>query len=135
MTSTAIIPSARMPLAKSPQGGVDIAHQIVLGAGLPVTTSGMTVSRFSSSGLEAVAMAAQRIIVDHSDVLAAGVVESMSGVPNGADRHPGANPWRVGHKAEFCGSMLQAAKQVAKLDKIGRERMDPHAAVSRAVSP
>ena len=64
-------------------------------------------------------MAAQRIIVDHSDVLAAGVVESMSGVPNGADRHPGANPWRVGHKAEFYGSMLQAAEQVAKLDKVG----------------
>src|SRR6202158_1318773 len=73
----------------NPEGatGLNIARQIALRAGLPVTTSGMSVNRFCSSGLQTIAMAAQRIVAGESDIIAAGGVESISCVQNEANKH------------------------------------------------
>jgi acetyl-CoA C-acetyltransferase len=117
----------------TPEGatGGNIARQIALRAGLPVTTSGVTVNRFCSSGLQTIAMAAQRIIAGEGDVYVAGGVESISCVQNEANRHMLADPWLVEHKPEIYWSMLQTAEQVAKRYKIDRERMDRYGAQSQ----
>ena len=117
----------------TPEGatGGNIARQIALRAGLPITTSGMTVNRFCSSGLQTIAMASQRIIAGESDVIAAGGVESISCVQNEANKHMLADPWLVEHKPEIYWSMLQTAEQVAKRYKIERERMDRYGAASQ----
>ena len=117
----------------TPEGatGSNIARQIALRAGLPVTTSGVTVNRFCSSGLQTIASAAQRIIAGEGDVYVAGGVESISCVQNEANRHMGADPWLREHKPEIYWSMLQTAEQVAKRYKIGRDRMDAYGAASQ----
>ncbi|HEX7440462.1 MAG TPA: acetyl-CoA C-acyltransferase [Caldimonas sp.] len=117
----------------TPEGatGANIARQIALRAGLPITTSGMTVNRFCSSGLQTIAMAAQRIIAGECDIIAAGGVESISCVQNEANRHMAADPWLIEHKPEIYWSMLQTAEQVAKRYKIDRERMDRYGAASQ----
>ena len=117
----------------TPEGatGSNIARQIALRAGLPITTSGVTVNRFCSSGLQTIAMAAQRIIAGDGDVYVAGGVESISCVQNEANRHMGADPWLREHKPEIYWSMLQTAEQVAKRYKIGRDRMDAYGAASQ----
>ena len=117
----------------TPEGatGGNIARQVALRAGLPITTSGMTVNRFCSSGLQTIAMAAQRIIAGESDVIVAGGVESISCVQNEANRHMGADPWLAEHKPEIYWNMLQTAEQVAKRYKIDRERMDHYGAASQ----
>src|SRR5438445_1232521 len=117
----------------NPEGatGANIARQIALRAGLPITTSGVTVNRFCSSGLQTIAMAAQRIIAGEGDVYVAGGVESISCVQNEANQHMLADPWLVEHKPEIYWSMLQTAEQVAKRYNIGRERMDQYGAQSQ----
>lgn len=117
----------------NPEGatGANIARQIALRAGLPITTSGMTVNRFCSSGLQTIAMAAQRIIAGEGDVYAAGGVESISCVQNEMNKHMLADPWLVQHKPEIYWSMLQTAEQVAKRYGIARERMDQYGAASQ----
>jgi acetyl-CoA C-acetyltransferase len=117
----------------TPEGatGSNIARQIALRAGLPITTSGMTVNRFCSSGLQTIAMAAQRIIAGESDIIAAGGVESISCVQNEANKHMLADPWLVEHKPTIYWSMLQTAEQVAKRYQIDRERMDRYGAASQ----
>jgi len=117
----------------TPEGatGGNIARQIALRAGLPITTSGMTVNRFCSSGLQSIAMAAQRIIAGESDIIVAGGVESISCVQNEANRHMGADPWLMEHKPEIYWNMLQTAEQVAKRYKMDRERMDRYGAQSQ----
>ncbi len=117
----------------TPEGatGGNIARQVALRAGLPITTSGMTVNRFCSSGLQTIAMAAQRIIAGESDVIVAGGVESISCVQNEANRHMGADPWLAEHKPEIYWNMLQTAEQVAKRYRIDRERMDHYGAASQ----
>ena len=117
----------------TPEGatGGNIARQIALRAGLPITTSGMTVNRFCSSGLQTIAMAAQRIIAGEGDVYVAGGVESISCVQNEANKHMLADPWLVEHKPEIYWNMLQTAEQVAKRYKIARERMDEYGAASQ----
>ncbi len=117
----------------TPEGatGGNIARQIALRAGLPITTSGMTINRFCSSGLQTIAMAAQRIIAGEGEVFVAGGVESISCVQNEANRHMGADPWLQDHKPEIYWNMLQTAEQVAKRYKIGRERMDQYGAASQ----
>src|SRR5882757_728373 len=111
--------------------GGNIARQIALRAGLPVTTSGVTVNRFCSSGLQTIAMAAQRVIAGETDILVAGGVESISCVQNEANKHMLADPWLVDQKPEIYWSMLQTAEQVAKRYNIGRERMDQYGAASQ----
>jgi acetyl-CoA C-acetyltransferase len=117
----------------TPEGatGGNIARQIALRAGLPVTTGGMTINRFCSSGLQTIATAAQRIVAGESDVLVAGGVESISCVQNEANRHMGADPFLVEHKPEIYWNMLQTAEQVAKRYRIDRERMDRYGAQSQ----
>ncbi|HEX6706549.1 MAG TPA: acetyl-CoA C-acyltransferase [Albitalea sp.] len=117
----------------TPEGatGSNIARQIALRAGLPITTSGVTVNRFCSSGLQTIAMAAQRIIAGEGDVYVAGGVESISCVQNEANKHMLADPWLVEHKPEIYWSMLQTAEQVAKRYNIARERMDQYGAASQ----
>jgi acetyl-CoA C-acetyltransferase len=117
----------------NPEGatGANIARQIALRAGLPITTGGMTVNRFCSSGLQTIAMAAQRIIAGEGDVFAAGGVESISCVQNEMNKHMLADPWLAEHKPEIYWSMLQTAEQVAKRYGIARERMDQYGAASQ----
>jgi len=117
----------------TPEGatGSNIARQVALRAGLPVTTSGVTVNRFCSSGLQTIAMAAQRIIAGEGDIYVGGGVESISCVQNEANSHMIADPWLVKNKPEIYWNMLQTAEQVAKRYKISRERMDHYGAGSQ----
>ena len=79
----------------NPEGatGANIARQVALRAGLPITTSGMTVNRFCSSGLQTIAMAAQRVIAGEGDIFVAGGVESISCVQQEMNTHMLADPW------------------------------------------
>lgn len=117
----------------NPEGatGMNIARQIALKAGLPITASGMTINRFCSSGLQTIATAAQRIIAGEGEVYVAGGVESISCVQNEANKHMLADPWLVQHKPEIYWNMLQTAEQVAKRYNIGRDAMDEYGAASQ----
>src|SRR3982751_5711357 len=117
----------------TPEGatGSNIARQIALRAGLPITTSGMTINRFCSSGLQTIATAAQRIIAGENDVVVAGGVESISCVQNEANKHMIADPWLVEHKPTIYWNMLQTPEQVAKRHNIPRQRMDEYGAASQ----
>jgi acetyl-CoA C-acetyltransferase len=117
----------------TPEGatGSNIARQIALRAGLPITVSGVTVNRFCSSGLQTIAMAAQRIIAGEGDVYVAGGVESISCVQNEANTHMLREGWLMEHKPEIYWSMLQTAENVAKRYNISRERMDEYGAASQ----
>ena len=91
----------------NPEGatGHNIARQIALRAGLPVTGSGVTVNRFCSSGLQTVALASQRIQSGEGDVYIAGGVESISCVQNEMNQHMAHEGWLVEHKPEIYWSM------------------------------
>ncbi len=106
--------------------GGNVARQIAIRAGLPVTTAGMTINRFCSSGLQAIAIAAQRVIVDGAPVIAAGGVESISCVQNEANPHMRRDPWIVEHKPELYWPMLQTAEQVAKRYSIPKLAQDEY---------
>ena len=110
----------------NPEGatGFNIARQIALRAGLPVTTSGMTVNRFCSSGLQTIALAAQRVIAGEADIFVAGGVESISCVQNEMNQHMAKEDWLKQHKPEIYWTMLQTAETVAKRYKIDREAQD-----------
>ena len=117
----------------TPEGatGANIARQIALRAGCPVTTGGATVNRFCSSGLQTIAMAAQRIIAGEGDIFVAGGVESISCVQNEANRHMIHETWLKQNKPELYWPMLQTAEQVAKRYKIAREPQDQYGARSQ----
>ncbi len=117
----------------TPEGatGGNIARQIALMAGCPVSVSGATVNRFCSSGLQTIAMAAQRVIAGEGDVFVAGGVESISCVQNEANRHMAQDPELERIKPEIYWSMLQTAEQVASRYGIGREQMDEYGARSQ----
>jgi len=117
----------------TPEGatGSNIARQIALKAGLPITTSGMTINRFCSSGLQTIATAAQRIIAGEGDVYVAGGVESISCVQNEANKHMLVDPALLKQKPEIYWNMLQTAEQVAKRYGIGRDAMDEYGARSQ----
>jgi len=112
----------------NPEGatGSNIARQIALRAGLPITTSGATVNRFCSSGLQTIAMAAQRVIVDGVPVMAAGGVESISLVQNQMNKSDLIDPWLQQHKPEIYFPMLQTAEVVAKRYNIPRQVQDEY---------
>ena len=116
-----------------PEGatGGNIARQVALRAGCPVTTAGMTVNRFCSSGLQAIALAAQRIIAGEGDIYAAGGVESISCVQNEMNTHMYREVWLQQHKPELYWPMLQTAETVAKRYQISRERQDVYGAQSQ----
>ena len=117
----------------TPEGatGSNIARQIALKAGLPITASGVTVNRFCSSGLQTIAMAAQRIIAGEADVFVAGGVESISCVQQEMNLHMIQDLALAKQKPEIYWSMLQTAEQVAKRYNIGREAMDEYGAGSQ----
>ncbi|MDP2369519.1 acetyl-CoA C-acyltransferase [Rhodoferax sp.] len=117
----------------TPEGatGANIARQIALRAGCPVTTSGMTVNRFCSSGLQTIALAAQRVIANEGDIYVAGGVEAISCVQQEMNQHMLADPWLVKNKPEIYWNMLQTAENVAKRYNISREAMDEYGAASQ----
>ncbi|TCS83758.1 acetyl-CoA C-acetyltransferase [Tepidibacillus fermentans] len=106
--------------------GMNIARNIVLRAGLPNTVPGMTVNRYCSSGLQTIAIAAEKIMVGFADVVIAGGVESMSMIPMGGNR-PAPNPWLMEHMPEAYMSMGLTAEQVAKRFGVTREEQDAFA--------
>jgi len=117
----------------TPEGatGANIARQVALRAGCPVTVSGMTVNRFCSSGLQTIALAAQRVVAGEADIYVAGGVESISCVQQEMNTHMLADSWLAKSKPEIYWNMLQTAEQVAKRYGISRERMDAYGAVSQ----
>ncbi len=117
----------------NPEGatGANIARQIALKAGLPISVSGLTVNRFCSSGLQTIALAAQRIIAGEGQVYVAGGVESISCVQQEMNMHMLQDLALAKQKPEIYWNMLQTAEQVAKRYKIGRDRMDEYGAASQ----
>ena len=117
----------------NPEGatGANIGRQIALRAGCPVSVPGMTVNRFCSSGLQTIALAAQRIIAGEGDIFAAGGVESISCVQQEMNRHMLAEVWLKQNKPEVYWPMLQTAETVAKRYNISRERQDEYGVQSQ----
>jgi acetyl-CoA C-acetyltransferase len=117
----------------NPEGatGANIARQIALMADLPVSVAGMTVNRFCSSGLQTIAMAAQRVIAGEGDVYVAGGVESISCVQQEMNMHMLRDLELDKKKPEIYWSMLQTAEQVAKRYNISRDAMDEYGAASQ----
>ena len=106
--------------------GGNIARAIALRAGLPVTTGGLTINRFCSSGLQSIALAAQRVMTEGCPAIVAGGVESISCVQNEANKHMRADPWLMEHKPELYWNMLQTAEQVIKRYKIPKLAQDEY---------
>jgi acetyl-CoA C-acetyltransferase len=117
----------------NPEGatGWNIARQCALMAGLPVGTAGMTINRFCSSGLQTIALAAQRIIADEGEVYVAGGVESISCVQQEMNLHMFKDPELDAKKPEIYWTMMQTAEQVAKRYGVSKERMDRFGAQSQ----
>ena len=116
----------------NPEGatGMNIARQVALAAGMPVTVSGVTINRFCSSGLQTIAMASQRIVAGEGEVYVAGGVESISCVQQEMNMHMIADPALQKAKPEIYWSMLQTAENVAKRYGIPKERQDHYGAAS-----
>jgi acetyl-CoA acyltransferase len=114
-----------------PEGeqGLNLGRMVAMRAGLPYTVPGMTINRFCSSGLQSIAMAAERILCGGADVILAGGVESMSCVPMAGYR-PLPNPYLVEHAPEIYMSMGHTAEEVARRFGITRERQDAFAVES-----
>ena len=118
----------------NPEGatGFNIARQIALRAGCPVSTAGMTVNRFCSSGLQTIALAAQRIMAGEGDIYVAGGVESISCVQN--DRmnlFMAKESWLEENKPAIYWNMLQTAETVASRYRIPREAQDRYGVQSQ----
>jgi acetyl-CoA C-acetyltransferase len=116
-----------------PEGatGNNIARQIALRAGCPVSVAGATVNRFCSSGLQTIAMAAQRIIAGEGDLYVAGGVETISVVQNELNTHFMKEAWLDQQRPDVYWNMLQTAEEVARRYSIPRERMDEYGARSQ----
>jgi len=117
----------------NPEGatGGNIARQIAIRAGAPVTVPGMTINRFCSSGLQTIATAAQRIIAGEGEIYAAGGVESISCVQQEMNMHMYKDVWLNQHKPEIYLPMLQTAEIVAKRYGISKERQDEYGVQSQ----
>jgi len=111
-----------------PEGatGWNIARQIALRAGCPVTVPAATVNRFCSSGLQTIVLAAQRIMTGEAETIVAGGVEAISCVQNEQNRHMFRETWLAAHKPEVYWTMLETAETVAKRYGISRERQDEY---------
>jgi acetyl-CoA acyltransferase len=115
-----VILGCAMPEAEQ---GMNVARIASLRAGLPVETSAMTINRFCSSGLQAIAMAADRIRSGGAEVMVAGGTESMSMVPMGGHK-VSPNPWLVDHYPDAYLSMGLTAERLAQRFGISREAAD-----------
>ncbi|HTT70798.1 MAG TPA: acetyl-CoA C-acyltransferase [Anaeromyxobacteraceae bacterium] len=111
-----------------PEGttGGNVARQVALRAGLPATVAGTTVNRFCASGLQAIALAAQRVVLDRVPVVVAGGLESISCVQPQLNQHMARDPQLVREKPALFMSMLETAEVVAKRYAIPRERQDAY---------
>lgn len=111
-----------------PEGanGRNIARQIALRADCPVTVPGITINRYCSSGLQSIALAAQRVMSGEVDIIAAGGVESISCVQNEMNKHMLSDPWLQQHKPQVYMPMLETAEIVAKRYQISRQRQDEY---------
>ncbi len=116
-----------------PEGttGGNVARKIALRAGLPVTTAGTTVNRFCSSGMQAIAIAAQRVMVDRVPVAVAGGLEQISCVQQELNLHMARDPWLVEKKPSIFMTMLETAETVAKRYRIPREAQDRYGVQSQ----
>src|SRR5438067_219034 len=103
--------------------GMNVARIASLRAGLPVEVSAITINRFCSSGLQAIAMAAERIMSGGAEVIVAGGVESMTMIPMGGHK-VSPNPWLVDHYPDAYLSMGLTAERLAKRYGITREQAD-----------
>ena len=120
--------------AGNPEGatGSNIARQIALRAGFPVSVAGTTVNRFCSSGLQTIAMAAHSVRAGEGDVLVAGGLESISLTQNEhANTYKLRGEWLMEHKPDIYMPMLQTAEVVAKRYHISREAQDEYALESQ----
>jgi acetyl-CoA C-acetyltransferase len=111
--------------------GANVARQVALRAGCPVTTAGVSVNRFCSSGLQTIALAAQRILTGEGEVYAAGGLESISCVQNQANTRMLKEDWVVRHKPQVYWNMLQTAETVAKRYGIARQAQDEYGVQSQ----
>jgi acetyl-CoA acyltransferase len=105
------------------EAGMNVARIASQRAGLPPEVPAMTINRFCSSGLQAIAMAAERIMVGHADVILAGGTESMSMIPMGGNKIS-PNPWLMDHYPDAYLSMGLTAENLAKKYGITREKAD-----------
>jgi acetyl-CoA acyltransferase len=115
-----VILGCAMPEAES---GSNMARMVALRADLPVTTTGVTINRFCSSGLQAIAMATDRIRAGGAHILIAGGSESMSMIPMAGNK-PAPNPWFVDHYPQVYINMGLTAEEVQRKYKISREDAD-----------
>ncbi len=109
-----------------PEGitGRNVARQAIIRSELPLTIAGTTVNRFCASGLQAIAIAAGRIVVDGAPAMIAGGVESISGIRTRDDGNSGLDPWIVEHKPQLYMEMIDTADIVAQRYGISREAQD-----------
>jgi acetyl-CoA C-acetyltransferase len=119
-----------------PEGatGYNIGRQIALRAGLPVSVAGATINRFCSSGLQSIAMCAQRIIAGEGEIYVAGGVETVSHTVNDSNQHMLQEQWLAQHKPESYWPMLQTAETVAQRYQISRERQDHYGVRSQQLA-
>ncbi|HXC32767.1 MAG TPA: acetyl-CoA C-acyltransferase [Verrucomicrobiae bacterium] len=115
-----VILGCAMPEAEA---GMNVARIASQRAGLPAEIPAMTINRFCSSGLQSIAMAAERIMVGHADVILAGGTESMSMIPMGGNKIS-PNPWLMDHYPDAYLSMGLTAENLAKKYGITREKAD-----------
>ncbi len=121
-----VIMGCAMPEAEQ---GMNVARAAAIRAGLPVETSAMTINRFCSSGLQSIAIAADRIRTGSADVIVAGGLETMSMIPMGGHIiRP--NPYLVEHYPDFYLNMGLATENVARKYEVSREQQDEFAARS-----
>ena len=118
-----VIIGCAMPEAEQ---GQNVARLIALRAGLPIEAAAMTINRFCASGLQSIALAAERIRGGGSDVLVAGGTESMSAMPMGGNKMT-ANPWLVENQPTAYMTMGLTAERVASHYKISRDQCDQYA--------
>jgi len=117
----------------NPEGatGHNIARDAALRAGLPVTVPGETINRFCSSGLMAISIASQRVMVDGIDVAVGGGVESISLVQYNMNKHRFADEWLLEHKPDIYMTMIETADVVAQRYQVTREQQDAFALLSQ----
>src|ERR1700727_508387 len=119
--------------------GMNVARIASLRAGLPVTVSAMTINRFCSSGLQAIALAAERIIAGGAEVAVAGGAESMSMIPMGGN-NISPNPWLTDNHPDTYLNMGLTAENLAKKYGITRQQSDEfslasHQKANAAIAP
>jgi acetyl-CoA acetyltransferase family protein len=117
----------------TPEGatGGNIARQAALRGGISVDAAAMTVNRFCSSGLQAIALAAHEILVEGAPVAIAGGLENISLTQLSANRHFSQEEWLLKHKPDIYMTMLETADNVARRYKVSREAQDEYSLESQ----